>query len=178
MIAHPERSTEQWTLMTRKVATSRARAVCNRHLNLRDHREDLAQEAFLELWIKFPQFDPKRAGWRTFAERVVANRLVSLLRSRFRFPIGQKLESGRLLCEVADNADLRIAVDQILGCLSPLDRRIGRSLRAYSVGEISLCLGVSRSTVYRSMHRLRAAFIAGGFTGVGCTRHRGQGVAQ
>src|SRR5208283_2197694 len=46
-----------------------------------DSRQDLQQEALLELWRKRPAYDPRRGSWRTFSEKVVANRMTSLVRA-------------------------------------------------------------------------------------------------
>src|SRR3954454_25072690 len=47
-----------------------------------DEREDLQQEALLELWSKRTLFDARRGSWRTFAERIVRNRMTSRIRSQ------------------------------------------------------------------------------------------------
>ena len=47
----------------------------------KDAQCDLEQEALLELWRKQQAYDPRRGSWRTFSERVVANRMTSLVRA-------------------------------------------------------------------------------------------------
>jgi DNA-directed RNA polymerase specialized sigma24 family protein len=64
----------------KKLAQVRAVIVVARW-NLPVHaRPDLEQEGLLELWRKRAAYDAQRGSWRTFSERVVANRMTSLAR--------------------------------------------------------------------------------------------------
>ncbi len=132
-----------------------------------DARQDLKQEALLELWRKKPVFDEGRASWRTFAERVVANRLASLLRHMHSSSSERGKEDpleGLTIPDAAryDDIDLQIDVRRVLDGVSPLDRKVALALIDHSAIETSRRLGVSRSTVYRSIERLRAAFTTAG----------------
>jgi RNA polymerase sigma factor (sigma-70 family) len=147
-----------------------------------DDRQDLKQEALLELWRKAPVFDEERASWRTFSERVVANRLASLLRHAHSTRTGYGKQDPIEGLEFADvarshNIDLQTDVRRVLDGVSPFDRTVALSLIDYSAIETSHRLCVSRSTVYRSIGRLRSAFTAAGFERHGggrarCTNHR------
>ena len=64
-----------------RLAAVRAAATASLYQLPTDSRQDLEQEALLELWRKRPAYDPQRGSWRTFSERVVANRITSLVRS-------------------------------------------------------------------------------------------------
>ena len=56
------------------------------------YRIDIQQEMLLDLWRTLPRFDPGRASWQTFAERVAANRLASLRRSLYSGRYGYRKE--------------------------------------------------------------------------------------
>lgn len=136
-----------------------------------DTRSDLEQEALLELWRKRQAYDPRRASWRTFSERVVANRMISLLRAMRSERSGQFREEPieNLLGLAAPNSltDLQADVSQVLAGLSPFDRSVALCLVGYSAIETGQRLGVSRATVYRAIWRLRAAFTEAGLSPLG-----------
>ena len=143
-----------------------------------DSRPDLEQEALLELWRKRTAYDPARGSWRTFAERVVANRMVSLMRSMHSDKAGNSretpIESAWGLSAPMDRGDLRVDVWVVLGRMSPFDRTVALCLIDHSAIETSQKLGVARATVYRSINRLRAAFAAAGFGSGGRRQEKGR----
>jgi RNA polymerase sigma factor (sigma-70 family) len=126
-----------------------------------ESRRDLEQEALLELWRKRPAYDAQRGSWRTFCERVVANKMTSLVRSmyseRFGYFREDPLEDLVALAAPNDRTDLRADVARVLGSLSQFDRKVAEDLIDYSPVEIGQRLGVSRATVYRAIGRLRTA---------------------
>jgi RNA polymerase sigma-70 factor (ECF subfamily) len=134
----------------------------------KDARHDLEQEALLELWRKRPAYDARRGSWRTFSERVVANRLRSLVRSMHTEPSGhfreEPLENLAALAAPNDRTDLRADVSRVLSSVSEFDRSVAVDLIDYSAIEIGQRLGVSRATVYRAIGRLRAAFREAGLS--------------
>lgn len=172
---------QSYSASSRVAAVHAAKAVAL-HALPTDHIEDLTQEGLLELWRKAPAFDERRAGWRTFSERVVANRLASLLRHTLSSRSGHGKQDPIEGLEFADvarshNIDLQTDVRRVLDGVSPFDRTVALSLIDYSAIETSHRLCVSRSTVYRSIGRLRSAFTAAGFERHGggraqCTDHR------
>ncbi len=159
---------EQSFSATCRLAAVRAAATVTLCQLPTDTREDLEQEALLELWRKRPAYDPQRGSWRTFSERVVANRMTSLVRAMRSERSGQFREESieELLGLAAPNrlADLPAAVSQVLAGLSSFDRSVARCLVGYSAIEIGQKLGVSRATVYRAIGRLRAAFTEAGLS--------------
>jgi RNA polymerase sigma factor (sigma-70 family) len=129
--------------------------------------EDFEQELMLELWRKFPQFDEGRSSWPTFAERIAANRIISLVRTlrsqRSGYGKNQPLvDLDRSLTAPKDDFDLRIEVQRVLAGLGDFDHAVARHLINHSAIETGRRLGVSRATIYRSIERLRAAFKAAG----------------
>jgi RNA polymerase sigma factor (sigma-70 family) len=151
------------------VAGIRAAMIVELHRLPNEDRRDLKQEALLELWRKAALFDARRASWRTFAETVVANRLTSFMRTvhagRREHGRNESLnEHKRFLPAPDDCFDLRADIQRVLAGVSRFDRAVALSLIDYSSSETSHRLSVSRSTVYRSIERLRAAFTAAGLS--------------
>jgi RNA polymerase sigma factor (sigma-70 family) len=134
----------------------------------KDARRDLEQEAFLELWRKRPAYDAQRGSWRTFCERVVANRMTSLVRNMYSERSGHfredPLENFGALAATRAPIDLQADVSRILETVSQFDRRVAACLIGFSAAETSQELGVSRATVYRSIGRLRTAFTDAGLS--------------
>lgn len=145
-----------------RLAAVRAATIVTLYRLPTESRRDLEQEALLELWRKGPAYDSRRGSWRTFSERVVANRLRSLVRSMHSEPSGhfreEPLEHLAALAAPNDRTDLRADVSRVLNSVSEFDRSVAVDLIDYSAIEIGQRLGVSRATVYRAIGRLRAAF--------------------
>jgi DNA-directed RNA polymerase specialized sigma24 family protein len=159
---------EQSFSVTSRIAAVRAATIATVYGLPSDSRRDLEQEALLELWRKRPAYDPRRGSWRTFSERVVANRMTSLVRAMRSERSGQFREEPieNLLGLAAPNilADLRADVSRVLAGLSPFDRSVALCLIGHSAMETTQCLGVSRATVYRAIGRLRTAFTEAGLS--------------
>jgi len=151
-----------------RLAAVRAATIVTLHGLPTDSRRDLEQEALLELWRKHQAYDPRRGSWRTFSERVVANRMTSLVRAMRSERSGQFREEPieNLLGLAAPNirTDLRADVSRVLAGLSPFDRNVALCLIGHSAIETTQCLGVSRATVYRAIGRLRTAFTKAGLS--------------
>ena len=161
-------SFEQSFSTAKQLAQVRAATVVARFGLPKDAKRDLEQEALLELWRKRPAYDAQRGSWRTFCERVVANRMISLVRSLYSERSGHFREDP--LEDVAGSAatrtpvELQADVSRILSGASPFDQRVAACLIGHSAIETSAKLGVSRATVYRSIGRLKAAFIEAGLS--------------
>src|SRR2546430_84418 len=68
--------------IVRRVAGARAATVARVYGLSNDERDDLEQDAALELWRKLGVFDPSRAALKTFIDRVVANQIASIARAQ------------------------------------------------------------------------------------------------
>ena len=162
-----ESAFEQAFPATIRLAAVRAATVAALYGLPAESRRDLEQEALLELWRKHPAYDAQRGSWRTFSERVVANRMTSLVRSMYSERSGhfreEPLEDLVALAAPNDRTDLRADVSRVLANVSQFDRSVAGDLIDYSAIEIGQRLGVSRATVYRSIKRLRAVLAAAGF---------------
>ena len=153
---------------TSRLAAVRAATIVTLYGLPTDSRRDLEQEALLELWLKHPAFDPRRGSWRTFSERVVANRMTSLVRAMRSQRSGQfredPIENVLSLAAPGEHGDLRADVSRVLAGVSSFERSVARCLISSSAIETSHRLGVSRATVYRAIGRLRAAFTKAGLS--------------
>lgn len=132
-------------------------------------REDVIQDSLLTLWAFIPRYDSTRASPRTFIERIVANRVVSLVREVRAVRRGSgktcSLAAARGLSSPLGHCpDLRIGVMQVLAGVGAFDRAVPLSLAHYSIAETSERLSVPRGRVNRSIGRLRLAFAAAGFS--------------
>jgi DNA-directed RNA polymerase specialized sigma24 family protein len=157
---------QSYSAMSR-LAAVRAATIVNLHGLPADSRRDLEQEALLELWRRRAAYDAHRGSWRTFSERVVANRMASLVRRMHSERSGQfredPLENILGLVAPNDGTELRADVSRVLAGVSPFDRGVAVSLVGHSAIETSERLEVSRATLYRAIGRLRVAFSAAGF---------------
>jgi DNA-directed RNA polymerase specialized sigma24 family protein len=159
---------EQSYFATSRLAAVRAAAITALYGLPTDSRRDLEQEGLLELWRKRSAYDARRGSWRTFSERVVANRMSSLMRrmhsersGRFR---EEPLENLGDVAAPNSRGDLYTDVSWILARMSPFDRAVARCLMDRSATETSQELSVCRATVYCAIGRLRAAFTEAGLS--------------
>ncbi|MGA2186554.1 MAG: sigma-70 family RNA polymerase sigma factor [Bryobacteraceae bacterium] len=152
----------------RRAAQVRAIQASQRHgLSLCD-REDLEQDAVLAVWQKLALYDPGRASLRTFAERVVENRVKSALRLNLAKsiplrPVGE-IDQEPSRAPLTAAIDLRADVQRVLAAVSVRDRKLAVLLTEFSPVEAGRRLGISHATVYRTIGRLRAAFAEAGLS--------------
>lgn len=136
-----------------------ARAIRGRFAAL-DEREDLVQDALLAAWLQMRRFDSRRAGLRTFTEIVVRSAIGSSLRKR-RHVRDHGLAFDRCVGDASNHAraiQRRVDVALVLERCHPFDRKVAMLLVDHSPSEVATAMRVARSTVYRSIERLRAAF--------------------
>jgi RNA polymerase sigma factor (sigma-70 family) len=163
-----ETAFEQFYSAISRLAAVRAATTATLYGLSQDFRNDLQQEALLELWRKHPAYDPQRGSWRTFAEHVVTHRLRSFIRYQHAVRRGYGREEClselvRMIPALDDRLELRLDVRQVLARVSQLDRAVALSLIDFSAVDTGRRLGVSRATVYRAIGRLRVAFTAAGY---------------
>jgi RNA polymerase sigma factor (sigma-70 family) len=127
--------------------------------------EDVQQEAVIAVWLALKSFDPNKASLRTFVERVVASKVQSALRRTRaakrtkRDPSTCTTEGRELLVRIEFHLDLR----SVLRGLAAPDRKVAYLLCEYRSAEVARILNVSRASVHRSIHRIRAALLEVGF---------------
>ena len=139
-------------------------------------------DACLDLIRRADKFDPSKASFDTFADRVVANRVSSLasptnaLRAErgmqsLEAPVGGVSDDGGLtLSDVLPEASaidpvddfslthgpgLRGDVGKLLAALCPASRRVAIAVSHLSVAQTARALGLHRSTVYERLAAIR-----------------------
>ena len=129
-------------------------------------REDIEQQAMVGVWLALPRFDSSRASLRTFVERVVYTKIVSAVRSDRALRRKPRAEAPHLLAASNPVAAFESHVDvaTVLIKLRVADRRLARLLVDHTPSEVCRVLGISRSTAYEGIRRIRTAFIAAGLT--------------
>lgn len=141
--------------------------------------DDIAQDLFLDLWRRRQAFDPAKASFPTFADRVIANRIATLTAPTARLNAERRqvwldepleIDGAATLCEVlADPAgrselDLGLGMDvrQFVAKLTPALQRCCAMLLAPCLSEAATEAGLHRSTLYENIQRLRLQAVAAG----------------
>lgn len=126
--------------------------------------EDLEQEGLLACWQALHLFDPHRASLRTFLERVVAARMITLHRARSCRPRYQALEDDEFKVSSAWAVEIEFwsDVEHVLSTLPDADRQLALALIDHTPTEVTRLLGIARSTVYDRLRHIRTAFANAG----------------
>lgn len=135
--------------------------------------DDIEQELLLDLLRRAPSFDPSKASFRTFADRIVAHRIADLTRPSARLkaerstvPLDDQLgASGIPLVEIlpdrAPSIDmavgLRLDLERFATGLPPHLAGCCRALDEGTIGDAARKEGVHRSTFHDRVRALRAA---------------------
>lgn len=127
-------------------------------------REDIEQQAMADVWQALPRFDSSRASLRTFIERVVCSKVASAVRSQRarRRALPDEALDAPGVWEPATASDSRVDVARVLVKLHAADRNLATLLVDHTPSEAGRALGISRSTVYEGIRRIRLAFVDAG----------------
>lgn len=134
--------------------------------------DDIAQELFLDLWRRCPAFDPARASFPTFADRIIAHRVASMMAPTLRMRMEwQQISIDDQVedfdgCTLADmlaapgapgELDHGLALDlrRFIDSLSPSLQRCCVILDAPNIRLAAAEAGIHRSSIYESARRLR-----------------------
>lgn len=134
--------------------------------------EDIAQDLFLDLWRRCPAFDPSRASFPTFADRIIAHRAASLTASTPRMQLERRQigfddpidgsDGGTLADILSDPAapgelDYALALDfrRFIEGLSPALQRCCAILAEPNIRLAATQAGTHRSSLYENARRLR-----------------------
>ena len=143
-------------------------------------KEDIEQELMLDLLRRRDRFDPDRASFDTFADRVITNRVASLTASTHKlraeritisldFVVANDDEDeGASLIDKLDELENPYALDELkiglardvarfLGDLPPVLQRYVAILAADNVCEAAREAGLHRSTIYERKEQIRRA---------------------
>ena len=134
--------------------------------------EDIAQDLFLDLWRRCPAFDPSRASFATFADRVIAHRAASLTAptqqtqaERRQVGIDDPVD-GPDGCTLADiladptapgelEHGLALDLRRFVESLSPALQRCCAIMAAPNIRLAAAQAGTHRSSLYENARRLR-----------------------
>lgn len=134
--------------------------------------EDIAQDLFLDLWRRCPAFDPSRASFPTFADRIIAHRAASLTAQtqrtqmeRRQIRIDDPVE-GPDGCTLADTLPdttapgeldhgLSLDLRRFIESLSPALQRCCAIMADPNIRSAAARVGTHRSSLYESARRLR-----------------------
>lgn len=149
--------------------------------------DDIAQDLRLDLLRRSEHYDPARASFPTFADRVTQNRVASLAAPTTRLHVERSMidldrpveagggepgetladrlpESASLYDQVEHAHDhlvgLREDIRRLVASLPAASRVVAALLSDMSVAEAARALGLHRSTVYDRLAAIRAAAIA------------------
>ncbi|MCZ8147957.1 MAG: sigma factor [Roseomonas sp.] len=134
--------------------------------------DDIAQDLFLDLWRRCPAFDPSRASFPTFADRIIAHRAVSLTASTPRMQLARRQigiddpVDGPDGCTLADTLsdpaapgelDHGLALDlrRFIESLSPALQRCCAIMAEPNIRLAATQAGTHRSSLYENARRLR-----------------------
>ena len=149
---------------------------------------DIEQELWLDLISRWPRFDASRAGAKTFAARIVQRRAATLSKSlrrsvRYRAlgqlvqdedvgdddsivamqaPAASSTAAEEMVC-MSDHEDRQCLVEDIRLVIRRLPAELTElclRLTVASVSDVARQTGVSRASLYRRIHTVRAHFIA------------------
>lgn len=145
--------------------------------------DDIEQELRLDLIRRTSNYDPSKASYDTFADRVVANRIATLASTTkamhaertiqsIHAPVGDENGEGALtLTDVLPEAasldpiddfllahgpGLRSDVGKLLAALCPATRQVAIAISHLSISEAARALGLHRSTIYERLSVIRA----------------------
>jgi len=150
---------EQAYSMACRAARARLAAAVAMGALPRQDCEDLEQEALMAVWRALERFDPSRASLRTFVEMVVAARFASLMRTRRSLPVLGPVDECHVIgLDGIPALEFRVDLQRACASLTEPDRRLASFLTDYTPTEAGRALGIARSSVYESIHRIRLAF--------------------
>ena len=150
-----------------------------------DDREDLQQDLMVHLLERLPQYDPTRAAVRTFMDRILENKIRSIIEHR-RYKkrdcciqltsLSQTISgndgdlmsiedsishddcmllNGRIVRTASELCDLRIAVETALSLLPGNLRSLCERLKTQSIAEITAETGEDRNRINYKIRRIR-----------------------
>jgi RNA polymerase sigma factor (sigma-70 family) len=134
--------------------------------------EDIAQDLFLDLWRRCPAFDPSRASFSTFADRIIAHRAASLTaptqrtemeRRQIRIDDPVEGPDGCTLADTLPDTTVRGELDhglsldlrRFIESLSPALQRCCAILAEPNIRSAAAQAGTHRSSLYENARRLR-----------------------
>ena len=135
--------------------------------------EDIEQELILDYWIRKHNFDPNKAKWSTFIDRILKHKCASLLevaRAQKRGSgvapksLTEHLESSPDLAHKNQlNPDLQLDLEKASKKMPSHLILLMVDLQTLSISEISQKTKTPRSTLYGTLSKLRESLMRCGF---------------
>jgi RNA polymerase sigma-70 factor (ECF subfamily) len=155
-------------------------------------RDDIGQELLLDSIVRLRKFDPAKSSRGCFVRRIVNNRVATLIEGQMAgrrdyracrsslsdpidFGVGESVElgdtvsgddyegrMGRCALSSSERTELQIDVARLIAALPAELAAVAVVLKSAGVVEAGRRLGLSRSTLYRRLTPIRAAFAAAG----------------
>jgi hypothetical protein len=130
--------------------------------------EDYEQDLITDLLFRDPRFDPARAAYATFADRIIRHRVSTLIQTGLRMRRAGDQDLGATATEpgleaqsvfdwsrTEDGCSLRLDLERFVGALPMRLRRCCRWLLAENRLAAAAALGLHRSSLYEAAHELR-----------------------
>ena len=130
--------------------------------------EDYEQDLIADLIGRDPRFDPTRAAYPTFADRIIRNRVSTLTQTGLRMRRAGDQDFGATTTESSleaqavsdwsrteDGCSLRLDLERFVGTLPMRLRRCCRWLLAENRLAAAAALGLHRSSLYEAAHDLK-----------------------
>jgi hypothetical protein len=130
--------------------------------------EDYEQDLITDLLVREPRFDPTRAAYPTFADRIIRNRVSTLVQAGLRMRRAGDQDSGATAtesslepqavsdwCRTDDGWSLRLDLERFVRALPIRLRRCCRWLLAENRLAAAAALGLHRSSLYEAAHDLQ-----------------------
>lgn len=142
-------------------------SVARRIVRRKDLAEEVVQDAFIQIWSKAGQYDPKLGSARGWVYTIVRNRALNVIRDYAREELTDEagIEQLRHDDQVIDDSYQRLATDSRLRhCLEELEAKKRTSLLLAYVagfthgeiaGKLGVPLGTAKSWVRRAASALR-----------------------
>lgn len=158
----------------------------------RTDREDLEQEMMLYLLVKAPSFDDQRSSWPAFVTLVINNAIADIAAKRKAAKRDYRLCTSSLNDQLSDDEgnaversvtisqddyflrtsgssmsvpelhDLQQDLAKVVALLPPDSQELCGILKYHSIAQISRATGISRSTLYRKLGKIREVFVTAG----------------
>jgi len=157
---------------TRTLIRIEARRLVGKFGFSQSDRDDLEQDLALHLIEHADQFDSSRACWRTFVNRMVDNRIISIMRRRLaqrrdyrrtmllsELTVDDRGDSLEPACDsgahIDPSPDLAIDLDDAIQKLDCPTQRMCRLLAHESLAESARRLGLTRAQMRTQVSRIR-----------------------
>lgn len=142
-------------------------AVARRIVRRKDLAEEVVQDAFIQIWRKAGQYDPRLGSARGWVYTIVRNRALNVIRDHAREDLTDEasLEMLQFDDQIIDDAYQRLATgSRLRHCLDQLEQRrktcvllayVGGFSHGEIAGKLGVPLGTAKSWIRRALSSLK-----------------------